>query len=119
MMKQLIKYHVTEEIAEKLKYLGMQVNKIPSLPETMEWLRINHNLMCVSIPYATTEGILYAYKIYSLDHKDLKYVIQHEKADFNDPDSALLAAISRCLETIKPKENQIPDDSIGMVNHVR
>jgi hypothetical protein len=84
---------------------------VPTLQMTLQWLRKKYNLMCVCIPYATTECILYAYKIFYLDHKQLGYFTKKEKSGFDDPKSAYEDAIRYCLENLiditeEKKENK-------------
>ena len=84
---------------------------VPTLQMTLQWLRKKYNLMCVCLPYATTEGIFYAYKIFYLDHKQLGYFTKKEKSGFDDPKSAYEDAIRYCLENLiditeEKKENK-------------
>jgi hypothetical protein len=83
----------------------------PTLQMTLQWLRKKYNLMCVCLPYATTEGIFYAYKIFYLDHKQLGYFTKKEKSGFDYPKSAYEDAIIYCLEHLidipeEKKENK-------------
>ena len=83
----------------------------PTIQMTLQWLRKKYNLMCVCLPYATTEGIFYAYKIFYLDHKQLGYFTKKEKSGFDDPKSAYEDAIRYCLENLiditeEKKENK-------------
>jgi hypothetical protein len=83
----------------------------PTIQMTLQWLRKKYNLMCVCLPYATTEGIFYAYKIFYLDHKQLGYFTKKEKSGFDDPKSAYEDAIIYCLENLiditeEKKENK-------------
>lgn len=62
--------------------------------------------MCVCLPYATTEGIFYAYKILYLDNKQLGYFKKKEKSGFDDPKSAYEDAIRYCLENLIDQDEQ-------------
>lgn len=83
----------------------------PTIQIALQWIRNKYNLMCVCLPYATTEGILYAYKIFYLDHKQLGHFTKNEKNGFDDPKSAYEDAIRYCLENLidipeEKKENK-------------
>jgi hypothetical protein len=95
----------------ELENTGDDVVDAPTLQMTLQWLRKKYNLMCVCLPYATTEGIFYAYKIFYLDHKQLGYFTKKEKSGFDDPKSAYEDAIRYSLENLidipeEKKENK-------------
>ena len=65
-----------------------------------EWLRENHNIMCVSIPYPNEDGISYAYKVYFLDKVNKGCFVKKQGAGFDEPAEALEDAINHCLNEL-------------------
>ena len=72
----------------------------PTIQMANEWLRENHNLMCVSIPYPHEDGIFYAYKVYFLDKVSMGCFVKKQGAGFDEPAEALEDAINYCLNEL-------------------
>lgn len=65
-----------------------------------EWLRTEHNLFCVCVPYAYEDGIGFAYKIYFLDSIHKGCYVKGQGSCFSDPAEALDAAIKYCADNL-------------------
>lgn len=83
---------ITKEMVEK--------EMLSCIPQSvvMNWLREVHNLHITIDPYITTEGVMYAYRIYNLE----RYKVSLVKANsgFKNNESACEDAIRYCLENL-------------------
>ncbi len=70
----------------------------PTYQEAMNSLRKTHNLHIAIEPYATAEGVMYAYKIYKLEQR--KASLLESKDGFESNESACEAAIKDCLTNL-------------------
>jgi hypothetical protein len=88
------------ELFENCEVKPVSYSMAPTIQMANEWLRENHNLMCVSIPYAHEDGIFYAYKVYFLDKVGKGCFVKKQGAGFDEPAEALEDAINYCLNNL-------------------
>ena len=75
----------------------------PTISRANEWLRCNYNYYVTTEPYATTEGIMYLYKVWKLDHKNIMFEKVKEVTGFDTPHEAELNGIKLFLKKLLDK----------------
>lgn len=93
-------YYVTNnELDSDELYEGKYI-AAPTISYINDYLRRRHFHYVTTEPYVTTEGIMYLYKVWKLDHKNLIFNKVKEVTGFDTPHEAELNGIKFIFEKI-------------------